>query len=337
MNTLSRKTIIIAAALATILLGGGIMALVIHNTSSSKPAEQNSSQDTVSTAVALTIEAQGAISTAVAATTIAMAPTNTPVPPTATVAPPTATPIPPTATSVPPTNTPIPPTATLVPPTATPVPPTATPIPPTNTPIPPTATSIPINTPTPILNPGNIGVIPTISVIPGGITFSKTLEALPGESGTVVGYGDHDSYESLLYVGDGTQNNSLQALLSFDISDIPASATIDEVKIDFSNYQILGDPFNSLGCLRSYPYNYGTLDSDDYYPDNEWGAIIRWCTANELSSVQANDYVKDALQQALGSDRFQMRLQFNEKTTDNDDIADAVEFTYPVRLIVTYR
>ena len=330
MNTLSRKTIIIAAALATILLGGGIMALVIHNTSSSKPAEQNSSQDTVSTAVALTIEAQGAISTAVAATTIAMAPTNTPVPPTATVAPPTATPIPPTATSVPPTNTPIPPTATQVPPTATP-------IPPTNTPIPPTATSIPINTPTPIINPGNIGVIPTISVIPGVITFSKTLEAHPIESGTVVGHGDQEFTNNFLLAGDDKFNHSKQTLLSFDISDIPANATIDEVRVDFSNYHLIGDPFGSLGCLRGYPYNYGIADSSDYYSGNALGAIILWCTTNELSSVQVDDDVKDALQQALGSDYFQMRLQFNEKETDDDGIEDTVEFFDPMRLIVTYR
>jgi len=140
-----------------------------------------------------------------------------------------------------------------------------------------------------------------------------------------------------IYVGDDTNNISLQAFMSFDISGIPAGATITKVVVDFSDYTIYGDPFSTLGYLRGYAQSYGALDSSDYFTGTALGALIRY---NSLSQLVAEDnsYVKNALQAELGSPRFQMRLQFNDTATNGDWENDIVAWTpghYPT-LKVTY-
>jgi hypothetical protein len=137
-------------------------------------------------------------------------------------------------------------------------------------------------------------------------------------------------------VGDTASNHGSQAFLSFDISGIPAGATITKVVVDFSNYDTLDDPFGDLGCLRLYPHDYGTLDSSDYFSGTALGAIVRWCSEGELSSPGPEADVKAALQAKLGSSRFQLRAQFKEVTTDSDGKDDMVRFGSAIKLIVTY-
>ncbi len=294
----------------------------------SQPKAPQSDQGAVETAVALTVQAQQGQTPTIAPTEKPPTPTepaatNTTVPSTDTPAPPTDTPISPTDTPVPPTDTPVPPTNTPVPPTDTPVPPTDTPVPPTNTPAPPTATPL-------MVAPTSIAPIATIGPI--ALLQHATLSALPNESGSVRSNGD---VKGVTNVGDIESNDGSQAFLSFDISGIPATANISEVKVDFSHYDTLGHPFTALGCLRGYPQNYGSLDASDYFTGHALGAILRWCHASELNTVQADEDVRQALQQSLGSSRFQLRLQFNDKQSNNDGKADMVRLGTP-KLIVTY-
>jgi len=68
------------------------------------------------------------------------------------------------------------------------------------------------------------------------------------------------------------------------------------------------------------------------------GAISRWCNLDQLEDVgQDGDYV-DAIEDVLGEDRFQMRLQFNQHETDNDGNNDLVRYTegHLPRLIIEY-
>lgn len=136
-------------------------------------------------------------------------------------------------------------------------------------------------------------------------------------------------------VGDVESNVSSQAFLSFDISSIPTGATIVEVKVDFSNYDMLGDPF-ALGCLRIYPQNYGALDSGDFFTGSATGAVSRWCNADQLSTVSAQNDIKATIQSVVGSSRAQFRAQFNENTTNSNGIADMVRLGNNLKLIVTY-
>jgi len=313
-----RFVFLFAITLLLALLMAGCSVTVGAPGGASQPTP---AQGAIETAVALTVQAQlGQTPTTVAEAQI------TPTTEAATNTPEAAanTPIPATATPIPATDTPVPPTDTPVPPTSTPIPPTNTPIPPTNTPVPPT------NTPAPtmiVIAPTLVVVVPPLSLI-----HTDTLEAIPAESGSVRSNG---AVRGVKNVGDIETNDGSQAFLSFDISGIPANAAISKVEVDFSDYDTLGNPFGALGCLRSYKQNYGTLDVSDYVTGHPLGALLRWCSANELNNVSAKEDIRQALQSSLGASRFQLRLQFNEKQSNNDGVADMVRFGHS-KLIVTY-
>jgi hypothetical protein len=182
-------------------------------------------------------------------------------------------------------------------------------------------------------------VAPTVT--PGGIIivtlfpiFPQTTAALEtGESGSVRSNG---SVLTVTNVGDLADNASSQAFLSFNISAIPAGSTITEVKIDFSNYDMLGSPF-SLGCLRMYKQDYGTLDSGDFFVGTALGAVARWCNASELSAVSVGSAdMKAAVQSYVGGTRAKFRVQFNQMATNNNGIADMVRLGSGIKLIITY-
>jgi len=159
-----------------------------------------------------------------------------------------------------------------------------------------------------------------------------TLNPVPGESGSVLSDGH------LYYVtnaGDNESNDGSQAFLSYDISGIPANATISEAKIDTSVYDTLGDPFGSLGCLRGYPQAYGALDAGDYVTNHPSGADLRWCSTSALNTAQVSVDLKEDIQNSLGASRFQLRLQFNEDESDGDGVADMVRLESP-KLLLTF-
>ncbi len=135
-------------------------------------------------------------------------------------------------------------------------------------------------------------------------------------------------------VGDTTADLGLQAFFQFDISPIPLSATIDEVVVSFNNYDLLGDPFTELGCLRGYLGDYFPLDASDYVTST--GASMRWCNAGELDIAGADEDVRVEVQNALGNTYVEYRLQFNEIETNNDAIDDLIRFG-TVSLKITYQ
>jgi len=163
-------------------------------------------------------------------------------------------------------------------------------------------------------------------------SHTVTLNYIAAESGMV--WSDGSIY-SPRNVGDTDFDTGSQAFISFDISGIPAGATITEVKVDFTDYDKLGDPFGSLKCLRSYQHDYGSLDAGDFFVGVPLGALTKWCNEGELSVIAADTDVKNSMQSKLGSSRFQIRLQFKDILTDSDGIADMVRFG-DVKLIVTY-
>ncbi|MCS6994559.1 MAG: NBR1-Ig-like domain-containing protein [Anaerolineales bacterium] len=160
------------------------------------------------------------------------------------------------------------------------------------------------------------------------------LTPVAAESGQVRSSG---SVLSPPNTGDLDTNETAQAFLSFNISGIPVGATITQVKVDFSSYDTLGNPWSlGDGCLRAYIQNYGTPDAGDFFPGDPLGALMRWCGPAELSSVFEDNNVKSALQAAIGTSRFQLRVQFRPPTTNNNGIADMIRLG-AVKLIVTYQ
>jgi hypothetical protein len=125
-----------------------------------------------------------------------------------------------------------------------------------------------------------------------------------------------------------------EAFFSFDISDIPAKATITEVKINFKDYTISGDPFGSLGVLNGYIANYGsTLEPADFVTGFPSGNLLDWGSVSPLNTLEASPELRTALQAKVGTDRLQIRLQF--AGSNGDAIKDRITFNNP-SLIVIY-
>lgn len=191
---------------------------------------------------------------------------------------------------------------------------------------PPTATF----TPTPIV--GFTLVPPVLTFVPI-LDFVYNAPLIPGESGSVRSNGGVSTTRN---VGDTNANLSQQAFVSFDLSGLPAGVVVKSVSVNFSDYDTLGSPF-SLGCLRMYPQNYGSVDPIDFFSGSASGAVVRWCDLGELSNTSfAAPDLKSFIQSAVGSARVRFRLQFNETATNNNGTADMVRFGTGLKLIIVY-
>jgi predicted small secreted protein len=137
------------------------------------------------------------------------------------------------------------------------------------------------------------------------------------------------------HAGDTTADDGVQGFVSFDISNIPTDATIEEVQVDFSQYTTDSNPFATMGCLTANFGTYFPLDAADYSPSSS-GVDMEWCSKSELSTVFVSEDVAERLQDLLGSsDSLEYRLFFTGSESDNDGVADLVKFL-SLKLIVTY-
>jgi Ig-like domain from next to BRCA1 gene len=173
-------------------------------------------------------------------------------------------------------------------------------------------------------------------------TTTVTLLPVLAESGTVDSAGTVSLASAMMGVGDDISNRASQMFISFNISGIPTTATITEVKLDMRNSTISGDPFAGLSVLNLFKQDYITLEASDFvaaFPSG--GNLADWGSATALNTLEASAELKALLQSKLGTSRLQLRFQF-VNGTDNDGVLDAViylptgsVFNNPA-LIVTY-
>ncbi len=168
-------------------------------------------------------------------------------------------------------------------------------------------------------------------------THTVTLVANVNQSGYV--RDNNEEWPKFIYVGDDNNNYSLQGFVTFDISGIPDDAEIQSVKVDLSDYSSpYGTPFDDLGCMRVYVDNFGTLDGDDYFDGTPSGYLTRYCDLDDIDTPEYDEDYRDALQDAVGENRFQLRFQFDDAETDDENDSDVLRWetgNLP-RLIVKY-
>ncbi len=141
-------------------------------------------------------------------------------------------------------------------------------------------------------------------------TFTIPLDAESGWVGQGGGIGPQ------LTVGDVVLlNRGVRAFMSFDLTPL-AGEIVAQAMLDLSENGTLGDPFNDLGSLLIYNYQYGErapLASDyDAVPGAQVGTFIS-------PTIQAD--VTDLLRSLVdsGESRFQIRLQFQNETDNGND------------------
>lgn len=162
---------------------------------------------------------------------------------------------------------------------------------------------------------------------------AATLTPVVGLSGTMrEGGGPWPDYT----VGESNSDitKTVEAFLSYDISGIPAGATITEVKVNFTNYSLENNPF-SLGVLHGYVTDYGTsLEPADFVVALPAEAsALSWSSTAGLDSLVASNELKAALQSRVGTARLQIRLQYAAASLNG--IKDRLTFTNP-SLVINY-
>ena len=178
--------------------------------------------------------------------------------------------------------------------------------------------------PPPVISP----IIPTEHTV--------TLVSIAAEDGLVT---ENGNTHGGLIVGDSSigaftvRDEAIQAFLSFDISGIPAGATIKSASLDLHIWNVQGDPFVALGNLYVYNDHYGSLDRDDFTPGFPIGAIggceeERRLTPLSLSASGISKRVNS------GAPRFQVRIQFR-RYTNGDGFWDCLALGEP-KLVITY-
>jgi pSer/pThr/pTyr-binding forkhead associated (FHA) protein len=171
----------------------------------------------------------------------------------------------------------------------------------------------------------------TIEVIAGELTVTRpgvaALDGFRANNG-----GGNDAVD--IRVGNGMMVGSpsfelvTRGFMSFDLSGIPAGATVQAVELRFYQVQVTGDPYGKLGNLILKHVDYGPSLEDADYDGPELGSAIlamhpapgEWYTIT--SSVIANWIEQDLI---AGRTRLQMRLQFSTET-DGDGLQDTVGF-----------
>lgn len=189
-------------------------------------------------------------------------------------------------------------------------------------------TSTPTLSPTPIITA--VTSIPTPISTQSPVSTTVRLKVINKESAGVSSNGGVISW----WVGDNRDNIANQAFFSFNIENIPANATLIGATLDFGKYGRNGDPFSGLGCLGVYKQDYGAPDASDFFIGTPTGPITKWCSDAELSEPLPIDKFISALQSKLGAKRFQIRMQF-DKITDNNDMDDQIA-SYSPELIISY-
>jgi len=190
------------------------------------------------------------------------------------------------------------------------------------------------------------GVIFEIENSPTGLFWVeiKVKEPEPTEKTVSIDFSSRGQVEDGLDVrsnannaGDTSNDVGLQGFLTFDVSGIPNGATIQSAKLVAKSYDTLGNPFSELGCMRAYVDNYGSLGLADFKSTGVTGAIVRFCNTGDVDSAsdqEMNSIGISGLESALASDDFQIRLQFNDRHTNNDGVADVFRGTF--KIVVTY-
>ncbi|MBN1856537.1 MAG: hypothetical protein JW846_06275 [Dehalococcoidia bacterium] len=153
---------------------------------------------------------------------------------------------------------------------------------------------------------------------------SLTLSADEGMSGYIRSSGVERT--TGMYVGDDNANRDIQGFLTYRISDIPDDAVITRVIFDLSGYNLPYDaPFPGLGCLRAYEEKYSAI-RDHYFVGEPTNPICEWCNSDDLNTPRNCVGMRAALQEKVGENKFQIRLQFRDPRSDFDDVRDLLHW-----------
>ncbi len=125
------------------------------------------------------------------------------------------------------------------------------------------------------------------------------------------------------FVGDPPYVLVTRGFMSFDLSVIPAGATVQSIELRFYQVDVVGDPYGELGNLLLKHVDYGSsLDAADYDGPELASAILaphempgEWYTITSDTFVTWIEEDRSA-----GRSRFQLRLQFSAESDPDGEL-----------------
>lgn len=169
---------------------------------------------------------------------------------------------------------------------------------------------------------------------PDTLVFTSSLGAEGGLEGTRDGPGNILEPTGGLDVGDRegqavpSQKGPVKAYLSFDLSPIPANATITSAQLRLQLVNVLGTPVTAFGFLQADLINYGGTfpDSGSWVGNNLLGnlAIVASDDTPGTKTCSVTFGVTFVRGQNLG--RFQVRLRFANQDQNFDNQDTRLEF-----------
>ena len=154
-------------------------------------------------------------------------------------------------------------------------------------------------------------VVPTATSLPTSRTISATGYSYRSDGKTDTNFN----------IGDNLDNYSLVAYATFDLSNIPANATITGVYIDLTSSTTSGNPFSNLGCVNISYSSTGDL-------------MWTFCSQSALLSGAGDSSAIAGTEDGLIARQLDLKLEF-DKGTNNNGSPDQLKIS-AIYLTVTY-
>jgi hypothetical protein len=135
------------------------------------------------------------------------------------------------------------------------------------------------------------------------------------------------------YAGDTAGDDRIQAFFSFDLTEIPTTATIEAAYLLIPSFSGEGAPFGQLGYMRVYSGAIFPLGAGDY-TTGEF-EDIEYQSEAELATSKMSTALNSEIQDSLATGKIELQFFFHQTQSNDDGIADHVEFS-EVRLLIYY-
>ncbi len=159
------------------------------------------------------------------------------------------------------------------------------------------------------------------------ITSTPELDGVVfGSATTVQGRTDLAPHVGDFAFNAGQGPQRLQAIYSFDLSDLPEGAVIRSATLNVSVTDIIGEPVDLLSAVRLDHINFGTTFPQNFGPIVLDGNVAVIQNMGVLGLKQAN--VTEQVQDDMDSNRTRSQYRFRGVSeTNGDNVADAVEMS----------
>lgn len=195
----------------------------------------------------------------------------------------------------------------------------------------PTPTVTPTPTPKPSITPkptASPTPTPSPTASPSPTPQTKTITQGAGQDGYVSDFpASHNTTE--IRVGR-TPAETYRGFVGFDISEVPATATITKATLRLYQFAVQGEPYSTLGTISVDHLDYGTtLDNDDFNGGNVYQSSFGTIGSAQLAEWKTIDVTAQVKKDRSTHTSSQFRLHFATESHGGAVTGEFVTFSNP--------